>query len=110
MTDIVFHLAEPDVWAASDEAYQPPSIEIEGFIHCSTRKQLLGVATAFYPGRDDLVLLTIDTGLLDEGTLVYEDLYDHGDHFPHVYGPLPTSAVVSAEPYLAHLEQGTSKP
>jgi uncharacterized protein (DUF952 family) len=99
LTDLIFHLAEPEAWAASDEAYRPPSIETEGFVHCSTRDQLLGVATAFYPGRDDLVLLTIDTGLLDEATLVYEDLYDHGDVFPHVYGPLPTSAVVSAEPY-----------
>jgi uncharacterized protein (DUF952 family) len=103
LTDLIFHLAEPEVWATRDEAYRPPSIETEGFVHCSTRDQILGVAEAFYPGRDDLVLLTIDTELLDEDTLVYEDLYDHGDLFPHIYGPLPTSAVVSAEPYL---EQG----
>jgi uncharacterized protein (DUF952 family) len=103
LTDLIFHLAEPDVWAARSDVYRPPSVEEEGFVHCSTREQLLGVATAFYPGRDDLVLLTIDTRLLDEGTLVHEDLYDHGDLFPHVHGPLPARAVVSAERYL---EQG----
>jgi uncharacterized protein (DUF952 family) len=110
LTGIVFHLADPSQWSADAPTYNPPSVEEEGFVHCSTREQLLGVATAFYPGRDDLVLLTIDTGLLDEATLVYEDLYDHGDLFPNVYGSLPTSAVVSAEPYLAHLEQGSTKP
>lgn len=106
MTDLIFHLAEPEAWAASHGTYRPPSVDAEGFVHCSTRDQLLGVATAFYPGRDDLVLLTIDTGLLDKTTLVYEDLYDHGDLFPHVYGPLPTNAVVSAEPYL---DQGSTR-
>ncbi len=110
MTGIVFHLAEPSHWSADAPTYNPPSVEKEGFVHCSTWEQLLGVASAFYPGRDDLVLLTIDAGLLDEGTVVYEDLYGHGDLFPHIYGPLPTSAVVSAEPYLAHLEQETTMP
>lgn len=71
----------------------------EGFIHCSTGEQLPGVARTFYAGREDLILLTIDPELLGEGRLVYEDLYDHGDLFPHIYGPLPVRAVISTGTY-----------
>jgi uncharacterized protein (DUF952 family) len=106
LTEPIFHLAEPSDWSASSPIYSPKSVEQEGFVHCSTRDQVLAVATAFFPGRDDLVLLTIDPDQLADGTLVYEDLYDHGDLFPHVYGPLPTAAVVATEPYRAHLESG----
>jgi len=70
-------------------------------VHCSTSDQLREVAKTIYPGRDDLVLLTIDPDLLDIGRLVYEDLYGHGDLFPHVYGPLPTRAVLSSGLYPA---------
>jgi uncharacterized protein (DUF952 family) len=102
----IFHLAEPSDWSAGSPVYSPESVEQEGFVHCSTRDQLGGVARALYPDRDDLVLLTIDPDRLVEGTLVYEDVYEHGDLFPHVYGPLPTRAVVSTEPYRAHLADG----
>lgn len=104
MSDPIFHLAEPGNWAARTDIYNPPSVEEEGFVHCSTSQQLPGVAKTLYAGRGDLILLTIDPGLLDEGTLVYEDLYGHGDLFPHVYGPLPTRAVLSTGPYRDHLE------
>jgi uncharacterized protein (DUF952 family) len=106
LTEPIFHLADPSAWSASSSAYSPASVEIEGFVHCSTRDQLIEVARAVYADRDDLVLLTIDPDRLVEGTLVYEDLYDHGDLFPHVYGPLPTRAVVSTAPYRAHLADG----
>ena len=103
MGDLIFHLAEPDDWAGRSDTYTPASFETEGFVHCATQSQLVEVARNLYSGRGDLVLLSIDTELLDEGTLVYEDLYDHGDLFPHVYGRLPTRAVVSAGPYTDHL-------
>ena len=106
MIDPIFHLAKPKVWAKSTVDYRPRSVEEEGFIHCSTAAQLTTVARELFAGENDLVLLTIDPEALDDATLVYEDLYDLGEEFPHVYGPLPTSAVVAAGPYLTHLEEG----
>ena len=102
---MIFHITSRAAWEAALGAgiYEADSLKTEGFIHCSTEGQLLEVARTFYSGRDDLILLTIDAALLEENSLVYEDLYDHGDLFPHIYGPLPTSAVVSTGPYRAHL-------
>lgn len=105
MTDYIFHLAEPSDWAGSTDVYSPPSVDDEGFVHCSTVEQLPAVARERYLGHNGLVLLTIDPDQLDHETLVYEDSYDQGEEFPHIYGPLPTSAVVRTGPYLAHLEE-----
>ena len=93
----VFHIAEPADWPPSGDEYTAPSLATEGFIHCSTAEQLDGVAEAFYAGRTDVTVLTIDERAVAD-TLVYEDLYDHGDEFPHVYGPIPVSAVLESRP------------
>ncbi|MFP3882839.1 MAG: DUF952 domain-containing protein [Actinomycetota bacterium] len=106
MTIHIFHLAEPADWARSTDTYSPPSVDEEGFVHCSTADQLPVVARERYLDHNRLILLTIDPDQLDLEALVYEDLYGEGEEFPHVYGPLPTSAVVSTGPYLAHLEEG----
>jgi uncharacterized protein (DUF952 family) len=54
--------------------------------------------TAASPGRTDLVLLTIEPPLLD-APVVWEDLEGEGEDYPHVYGPIPRSAVIAARPY-----------
>lgn len=106
MTGYIYHLAKPDDWARSTDHYIPPSVDGEGFIHCSIVEQLPMVAHDRFGDDNDLILLTIDPDRLDDQTLVYEDLYDLGWEFPHVYGPLPTSSVVNTGPYLTHLEDG----
>jgi uncharacterized protein (DUF952 family) len=110
VTEPIFHLASPDDWARSTEAYSPSTIEQEGFIHCSTGEQLRKVAHELFGDRNDLILLTISPDALDDETLVFEDPYGLGERFPHIYGPLPTSAVRSTGPYLAHLEEGLWMP
>lgn len=94
---MIFHLADQSTWEAGP-AYTPDSLEKEGFIHCSTAGQLLGVANALYFGRNDLVLLTIDPDHLS-APLVYEDCYESGQRFPHVYGTIDPEAVVTAESF-----------
>ena len=92
----IFHLAEPSDWAARTDVYVAPSLQSEGFIHCSTADQVSEVAQRFFVGREDLILLTIDTSVLT-GSLVHEDLYGTGEEFSHIYGPIPLAAVVGAE-------------
>lgn len=105
MSEPIYHLAEPGDWAASTDEYRPPSLDSEGFIHCATANQLADVARRHFRDDNDLVLLAVDPEPL-KGAVTYEDLYELGEAFPHVYGPIPTTAVLTTSPYIAHLEEG----
>lgn len=93
LSELIYHLAEPDDWTSRSNAYQPGAFPEEGFIHCSTAGQLEKVRARHFPGRHDLVVLIIDTSGLGH-QVVYEDLDDTGEEFPHVYGPIPLDAIV----------------
>ena len=68
----------------------------EGYIHCSTAEQWPGVVERFYGDVTELLLLHVDEGKLDV-PLVYEQLGDAPEPFPHIYGPMPIAAVVKVE-------------
>lgn len=95
---MIYHLAEPTDWDARADTYAAPSLETEGFIHCSTADQVDRVAAAIYPGRNDMILLTIDEDAV-EARIVFEDLYETGEDFPHIYGPIPVVAIVKHRVY-----------
>lgn len=94
----IFHIAETEAWASRSDSYTPTGFDEDGFIHCSTAAQLDRVANDFYAEGDDLTLLTIATERVGS-MLVYEDLYEASELFPHIYGPLPLAAVVEAVGY-----------
>lgn len=91
---MVLHIAPRSRWEGCGDQYRDPSLETEGFIHCSTADQVLMPADALFAGRDDLVLLVIDPGRVPD-PVVFEDCYESGIKFPHIYGPIPTTAVVA---------------
>jgi len=88
----VFHITERGAFAAALEAgaYEAESLQAEGFVHCSTRAQVLRTAARFFGGRAGLVLLCIDSAPLGE-SLRYE--HADGEAFPHCYGPIPLEAI-----------------
>jgi len=96
---MIYHIVPKEDWQAvlDAEDYRGDSLEAEGFIHCSTRDQLLDVANHWFPGRDDLLLMKIDPGLVS-AQIKYEDGGD-GQLFPHVYGPIEKHAVVAVEDF-----------
>lgn len=103
-TERIFHLALATDWAAAQAAgnYRVStlgrSLEDEGFLHASYADQWQGVHDAFYAGvTEPLVLLEIDPVLLDV-PLVVETPDGADQAFPHIYGPLPVSAVVDVRP------------
>lgn len=97
-TELIYHAAVLSEWeAVSGDHYQPSGYESEGFVHLSSAEQLVDTLHRHYPGRRDLVLLTVDPTKVT-AKLVWEDLYGSGIEFPHLYGPLELTAVVSAEP------------
>jgi len=101
--DVFVHLVEPADWRAAltDGAVRPPSLESVGFVHLSTPEQVHLPAERLYPGRRDLVLLVVDPARLPDAVR-FEDgvpADPGGMRFPHLYGPLPTSAVTAVVPY-----------
>jgi uncharacterized protein (DUF952 family) len=109
----VLHMAPLQRWeqaAVSPQGvYTDPSLEAEGFIHCSTHGQVLVPANERFAGRDDLVLLLIDLQLVPSRTL-FEDCYETGQAFPHIYGPIPVAAVAQVTPFPCHADGSFSLP
>lgn len=100
-TEPLFHLALRHDWESALRAGEyrvstlGRTLEQEGYLHASYRHQVQGVRDGFYADvPDDLVLLEIDPGRLDVPVVV--EVPDGGaEAFPHLYGPLPTAAVVA---------------
>ena len=98
----IFHLATVADWAAAQASgtyttsTRGVSLADEGFIHASREDQWEAVRERFYADVDEpLVLLTIDTDLLD--VPVVEEVPAPGmtETYPHVYGALDPAAVVT---------------
>jgi uncharacterized protein (DUF952 family) len=75
------------------------SLDEVGFIHCSTRDQVEATANRFYGDTDQLILLTIDLLLVPSRIIFEPPAPDSPLLFPHIYGPLPVSAVTLASPW-----------
>ncbi len=91
---ITYHLVPSSVWdtGKSSEWYKPEAYDVDGFIHCTNGiDQLVDIANMFYvtDAREFRVLI------LDAGRITSDVRYDDdGQIFPHIYGPLNTSAVI----------------
>jgi uncharacterized protein (DUF952 family) len=102
MTEL-FHLADRGEWQAAVPvgeyrvSTRGVTLAEQGFIHCSLRHQVRGVADAIFADADDLVLLVIDSGLV-AAPIRYEVPEPGAEAYPHIYGPLPVSAVTSVLP------------
>jgi uncharacterized protein (DUF952 family) len=99
--DLIYHLALEDEWRTALSGADPyrrstlgKSLEDEGFIHCSFGPQVQTIADLVYRGRRDVVLLTIDPARVPAEIRI-ESLEGGDEGFPHIYGPLPTEAVVA---------------
>lgn len=96
----LWHIAHRAEWeeALADGVYlhstRGKTLGDEGFIHCSYPHQMGLVARNFYADDPEpLVILEIDRERLG-ATKVRVDDVGGGLSFPHLYGPLPTAAVV----------------
>ncbi len=95
----LYHLVHKNAWEESKDAdsYAPPSLEGEGFIHCSTANQVVAAANRFYAGSESLLLIVIDPQKVP-AKVAFEDLHGGGVKYPHVYGKLPLTAVETVVP------------
>jgi len=99
---MIFHITTSEAWeeAMQTGAYRGDTLETEGFIHCSERYQVAGVANALFAGRTDLILLMIEPDKV-RAEIRYERAPDASGPFPHIYGPLDIESVVDVVEYRA---------
>lgn len=92
--DIIFHMCRREEWEAAERTghYAGSSQDIaDGFIHFSTAAQVRASAAKHRAGQTGLVLLTVDARKL--GPALRWEPSRGGQLFPHLYGPLPVSAL-----------------
>jgi len=97
MTDhsLIYHMCRLDEWqAAAASGSYPGSTQdrADGFIHFSTRAQIVESAARHRTGQDGLVLLGVDPVAL--GPALKWEPSRNRQLFPHLYGALPASAVL----------------
>ena len=95
---LTYHLTPTAWWEVADSAAPlgAPSIETEGFIHCTDGAAAM-VATANRHYRDDprpFVVLSVD---LDRVGCRWS-VEDTGRIYPHVFGPLARESIISVAP------------
>ena len=92
--DTLLHVTTAQAWheAQANGAYACPA---GSFIHLCTPAQLQFVLGRHFPGRTGLLLLRLDPAGLD---IRFEPSEPGMAPFPHLYGELPTEAVLGVEP------------
>lgn len=89
----IYHITALKDWekAIEDGSYSADTLAVEGFIHASTKAQVLDTANYLFVGKPGLVLLKIDSNKV-AAEIKYE-VAPNGLKFPHIYGSLNLEAV-----------------
>ncbi len=104
MIGVLLHICVREEWDSvrTSREIRPVSLAEAGFVHLSTPEQVHLPANRLFSGRRDLVLLILDPERLVAPVLWEPGVPQDPDsmRFPHLYGPLPTDAVVDVVSYL----------
>jgi len=95
MPFVIYHVCRAADWLAAkaDGPYTGSADDArDGFIHFSGGNQLRESVARHRPGQDGLVLLMVEPDRL--GSALKWEASRGGVLFPHLYGPLPVSAVM----------------
>jgi uncharacterized protein (DUF952 family) len=95
----IYKVCGQDEWrkAETERQFHGAPVDLrDGYIHFSTAAQLAETVARHFAGQSNLMLIAVDAGALG-GDLKWEHSRG-GDLFPHLYAPLPLSAVRWARP------------
>ncbi len=96
---LIYKIVPAKLWCEAEArgTFQGAPVDLaDGFIHFSTATQARETAEKHFAGQSDLLLAAIDPAKLGEA-LRYEP--SRGDAlFPHLYAPLPFTAVAWVKP------------
>ena len=96
---MIYKLLGAGEWAAAEARgrFDGSAVDVaDGYIHFSAWDQVVETAAKHFATAADLMLLTVDPAALGDG-LRWERSRG-GALFPHLYGPLPVTAVTRAQP------------
>jgi uncharacterized protein (DUF952 family) len=92
---LIYKILLPAEWAEFDATGRfdgSPFDHSSGFIHCSSREQVVATALRVFDQERALVVVALDTDVLGD-SVRWERASD--GTFPHVYAPLQRDAVVA---------------
>ena len=91
---LIYKIAPAALWAAAEPAgvFTGAPVDVaDGYIHFSTAAQARETAAKHFAGQADLKLVAIEAGAL--GAALKWEPSRGGALFPHLYAPLPLTAV-----------------
>ncbi|MGA0962147.1 MAG: DUF952 domain-containing protein [Ilumatobacteraceae bacterium] len=98
---MIWHIALHDDWRDAQlsglylVSTRGMTLEEVGYIHCSKPEQIEGVAQRFYADLRELLLLEVDPERVESEIVEEPPAPGVSELFPHIYGPLPITAVCS---------------
>lgn len=98
---MIYHITTHALWdKALNEgkdkgSYSHPTFAAEGFIHCSTREQVLETLEAHFQQEKEVLLLVIPEKQVKN--ILKWEVSRNGQEFPHLYGRIPLAAIVDVE-------------
>jgi uncharacterized protein (DUF952 family) len=98
MTNLVYKICPAELWRRAESTGYFDGAEVDaadGFIHLSTARQVRETAARHFSGQYDLLLIGVDADCL--GRELRWEASRGGQLFPHLYGRLPLSAVLSVD-------------
>ncbi len=96
---MIYHITTYNEYenACEKGTYETMSLQTEGFTHCSNLTQVIAIANELFSNKKNLCLLYIDESLVTP-KVVFEDLYNLDEKYPHIYGPLNMDAIIMVKP------------
>jgi uncharacterized protein (DUF952 family) len=92
----IYKILLPAEWAAFEAAgvfEGSPLDRADGFVHLSGAAQVAGTAGRYFAEEPELVVLAVDPAPF--GDRLRWERSPSGEDYPHLYAPLPLSAVVA---------------
>jgi uncharacterized protein (DUF952 family) len=71
----------------------------DGYIHLSTADQLQGTVDKHFAGQPKVTIIEVDLSVLADS--IKWEISRGGALFPHIYGPLPITAVLGEAPFTS---------
>lgn len=99
MSAFIYKITPEAPWREAERAgrFDGAPVDLrDGFIHFSTAEQVRETAARHFAGAEGLLLVSVDPAAF--GTALRYEPSRGGAFFPHLYAPLPMSAVRRVEP------------
>jgi len=109
--NIILHITKYEQWIREKETgkYKGDTLDSQGFIHCSTKEQILRIANSLFKNQKGLVLIVIDSNKVNS-EIRYENLEGGSELFPHIYGPLNIDTVINVLKFESEIDGNFNLP